>query len=163
MNHKALCTRREITEKDLEETLESTTTTACGAYIMDIGFRGDSVELNMTVSTCLIWYGKVGLWLADESKRPGSRVTMDEESNSYADQGVLCGDVPESGRDRLRCATGILSLRLLLSMDGMTTTIEGIGSITPITEVRFEDSVGIRKKCVMLEKGFWNMAIWLSY
>ena len=117
----------------------------------------------MTVSTCLVGYGKVGLRFADESKRPGSWVTMDEGSNSYVDQGVLWGDVPESGRDRLRCATSILSLRLLLSVDGMTTTVEGIGSITPITEVRFEEWVGIRKKCVMLEKGFWNMAIWLSY
>jgi len=44
----------------------------------------------------------------------------------------------------------------------MAATIEGIGSMNPITEERFEEWVGIWKKCVMLEKGFWDMAITLS-
>jgi hypothetical protein len=44
-------------------------------------------------------------------------------------------------------------------MDVITATIEDIGSITPITEARFEEWIEIRKKCVMLENGFWDMAI----
>jgi hydroxymethylpyrimidine/phosphomethylpyrimidine kinase / thiaminase len=41
----------------------------------------------------------------------------------------------------------------------MTATIEGIGRITPITKERFEEFAGIWRKCVMLEKGFWDMAM----
>lgn len=38
-------------------------------------------------------------------------------------------------------------------------TIEGIGSIMLIIETRFEKWVEIWKKYVMVENGFWDMAI----
>ena len=82
-NHKAFCVQWGVSEKELEETPESTATTAYGAYIMDIGFQGDTVKLNMALAACLLGYGEVGLWLVDESKRPGSWVVMEESSNSY--------------------------------------------------------------------------------
>jgi hypothetical protein len=72
------------------------------------------------------------------------------------------GDALKSGSGRLRCTAGVLSPRLLLKLDGIITTIEGIGSITPITGERFGKWVEIWKKCVMLEKGFWDMTISLS-
>jgi len=50
----------------------------------------------------------------------------------------------------------------LLNVGDMVATIEGIGSMAPITKERFEEWVEIWKKCVMLEKGFWDMAIALS-
>lgn len=50
----------------------------------------------------------------------------------------------------------------LLNVDDVTATIEGIGLVAPITVEGFEEWVGIWKKCVMLEKGFWDMAITLS-
>ena len=81
--HKTFCTRWGISDKELEGTPESTATTAYGAYIMDIGFQGDSVKLNMALAACLLGYGEVGLWLVEESKRPGSWVIMDESSNPY--------------------------------------------------------------------------------
>ena len=49
-----------------------------------------------------------------------------------------------------------------LNVDDMAATIEGIGLMAPLTEERFEEWVGIWRKCVMLEKGFWDMAITLS-
>ena len=52
--------------------------------------------------------------------------------------------------------------RLLLNVNEITATIEGIGLITPITKARFEELVEIWRKCVILEKGFWDMAISLS-
>jgi hydroxymethylpyrimidine/phosphomethylpyrimidine kinase len=82
-NHKAFCARWGVSEKELEETPESTATTAYGAYIMDIGFQGDGAKLNMALAACLVGYGEVGLWLVDESRRPGSWVIMDESSNPY--------------------------------------------------------------------------------
>jgi len=59
------------------------------------------------------------------------------------------------------CATGVLSPRLLLDMNKIPATIEGIGSVTSITE-GFEEWVEIWKKGVMLEKGFWGMMVSLS-
>jgi hypothetical protein len=78
------------------------------------------------------------------------------------DQRALRRHAPKRGRDRLRYAASILLHKLLLNVDVITTTIEGIGSITPITEARFKDWVEIWKKCVILEEGFWDMAISLS-
>lgn len=82
-NHKAFCARWGVGEKELEETPESTATTAYGAYMLDIGFQGDAVKLNMALAACLLGYGEVGLWLVQESKRPGSWVVMDEVLNPY--------------------------------------------------------------------------------
>ena len=78
------------------------------------------------------------------------------------DQIVLWRDVPKSCRDRVGCAYSIVSCRLLLNVNEITATIEGIGLITPITEARFEELVEIWRKCVILEKGFWDMAISVS-
>ena len=82
-NHQAFCTRWGVSEKELEETPESTATTAYGAYIMDVGLQGDAIKLNMALSACLLGYGEVGLWLIEESKRPDSWVVLDEELNPY--------------------------------------------------------------------------------
>ena len=48
----------------------------------------------------------------------------------------------------------MLSPRLPLDANKIAATIEGIGSVTPITE-GFDECVEIWKKGVMLEKGFW--------
>jgi len=43
---------------------------------MDTGLQGDTIKLNMALlATYLLGCGEVGLWLADESKRPGSWVS----------------------------------------------------------------------------------------
>ena len=52
--------------------------------------------------------------------------------------------------------------RLFLIVDDMAATIEGIGLIAPLTEERFEELVRTWRKCVVLEKEFWDMAIALS-
>jgi hydroxymethylpyrimidine/phosphomethylpyrimidine kinase len=83
VNHKAFCARWGVSEKELEETPESTATTAYGAYIMDIGLQGDATKLNMALAACLLGYGEVGLWLVEESKRPDPWVVMDEKLNPY--------------------------------------------------------------------------------
>jgi hypothetical protein len=50
----------------------------------------------------------------------------------------------------------------LPSADEITATIEGIGSITPIIEARFEEWVEIWKKYVMVGRVLWDMGIPLS-
>ena len=66
-NHKARCTQRGVEENELEESPESAATVTYGAYIMDIGFQGDTIKLNMAISACLPGYGEVGLWSTDEN------------------------------------------------------------------------------------------------
>ena len=73
----------EFSEKELEETSGSTAT-ACGANIMDTGLQGDTIKLDMALlATYFLGFGEVGLWLVDESERPGSQVITGERSNTY--------------------------------------------------------------------------------
>ena len=159
-NHKAFCIQWGVSEEELEEAPESTATTAYGAYIMDIGFQGDTVKLNMALAACLLGYGEVGLWLVSESKRPGSWVIMDESLNPY----VLW--IKEYSGEKYQKAVGIGlgALRVdssgfPLNVNGVTATIEGIGLKAPVTQESFEEWVEIWRRCVLLEKGFWDMAI----
>jgi len=73
-------------------------------------------------------------------------------------QRVLWGDVPTGGRNRLRCATSMLSPMFILKVGEATTIVEGIWSITHVTEARFKGWVEIWNRCFTLEKGFWDMA-----
>ena len=162
-NHMAFCARWGISEKELEETPESTATTAYGAFIMDIGFQADSVKLNMALAACLLGYGEVGLWLIYESKRPDSWVVMDEELNPY----VPWIRVYSSKSYQSAVVTGLGTPQVCPSsfstdVCNTTATMEGIESVTPITEKRYEELNEIWTKCVMLERGFWNMAMALS-
>jgi len=73
---------------------------------------------------------------------------------------MLWGDAPGGGRNRLRCATSILSLGLLLNVDGITATT---GSTAPIAKVRFKEWAEVWKHCVIQGKGFLDMKISWSY
>lgn len=162
-NHKAFCTQWGVDGKELEETPESTATTAYGAYIMDIGFQGDTIKLRMALAACLLGYGEVGLWLTEESKRPGSWVITDESANPYVPWiKEYSGEMYRKGVEIGLGALRVYLPGFLLKMNKNTATIEDIGLITHITEERFEEWAEIWKKCVMLEKGFWDMAISLS-
>ena len=58
-NHKGFCTQWRVEEKELEETVESTATTAYGAHMVDTGFQGDTIKLNMALAACpLVWRGR---------------------------------------------------------------------------------------------------------
>jgi hydroxymethylpyrimidine/phosphomethylpyrimidine kinase len=115
INHKGVCIHQwGVSEKELEETPESTATTAYGAYIMDIGFQGDSVKLNMALAVCLLGYGEVGLWLANEANSPGSWVIMDESLNPYVSwikevSGEMSQKVVETGLGGLRVSSSTIS------------------------------------------------------
>jgi len=71
ISHKAFCTQRRVSEKELEEYPEST---VYGAYIIDIGLGSGAVELDMARAAYLVGCGEVGrLWLADGSEHPGGQ------------------------------------------------------------------------------------------
>jgi len=65
-----------------ERNAESTATTAYRAYN---GYRAPRRfrQVGRSFSRVPPGHGEVGLWLADESKRAGSRAIMNEQSNRY--------------------------------------------------------------------------------
>ena len=102
--HKSFCTQWGISEAELNTTPESPSTTAYGAYILDVGLQGplpslsllyhdtanvgdgqweigDSAKLIMALAACLLGYGEVGLWLQREAARPESWVVL--QGNPY--------------------------------------------------------------------------------
>ena len=64
---------------------------------------------------------------------------MSSRTLRAVNQRALWGNVPKTGRDRLRYATGKFLPRLLLNVHETAAKIEHIGSIASITEARFED------------------------
>ena len=102
--HKSFCAQWGISEAELNATPESPSTTAYGAYILDVGLQGplpslsllyhdtanvgdgqweigDSAKLIMALAACLLGYGEVGLWLQREAARPESWVVL--QGNPY--------------------------------------------------------------------------------
>jgi hydroxymethylpyrimidine/phosphomethylpyrimidine kinase / thiaminase len=54
--HKSFCAKWGITEEDLENTPESPTTTAYGAYLIDMGLQGANL---ISVASSLTYLGEV--------------------------------------------------------------------------------------------------------
>ncbi|KAF9023385.1 hypothetical protein BDP27DRAFT_1548622, partial [Rhodocollybia butyracea] len=62
--HTAFCATFSVSEKTLlTQTAESPVTAAYGAYLIDVGLRGDTTMLLVALLSCLLGYGEVGLWL----------------------------------------------------------------------------------------------------
>ena len=59
-NHRTFCTQWGVEKKELEESPESTETTAYYVYLADVEFQGDTVNLNMAIAACPHGHGEVG-------------------------------------------------------------------------------------------------------
>lgn len=79
--HESYCATWGITPLSLALTREASATTAYGAYILDVGLKGDALSLLMALAACLLGYGEVGLWLKSEVQWEGSGVFT--EGNVY--------------------------------------------------------------------------------
>lgn len=79
--HESYCLSWDIHPAALLSTEESAATTAYGAYILDVGTKGDALDLLVALAACLLGYGEVGLWLRSEAEKPDSWVKL--ESNPY--------------------------------------------------------------------------------
>ena len=75
--HKEYCEKWGISNDELENGVESAACTAYGAYILDVGLRGDASLLLMALAACLLGYGEVGLWLKRQATLPNSWVQLD--------------------------------------------------------------------------------------
>lgn len=79
--HASFCASFGITAQALEEAREEAATTAYGAYLMEVGARGDELMLRVALGACLVGYGEVGLWLVREAGSGRGGVQL--EGNPY--------------------------------------------------------------------------------
>jgi hydroxymethylpyrimidine/phosphomethylpyrimidine kinase len=79
--HESYCASWGIEPAALLAAEESAATTAYGAYILDVGTKGDALDLLVALAACLLGYGEVGLWLKSEAEKPDSWVKL--ECNPY--------------------------------------------------------------------------------
>ncbi|KZV60533.1 hypothetical protein PENSPDRAFT_659506 [Peniophora sp. CONT] len=141
--HKAYCEKWGITADELENGVESAACTAYGAYILDVGLRGDASLLLMALAACLLGYGEVGLWLKRQASLPNSWVKL--EGNPY-----LKWIEDYSGEDYQAAVR-----------DGLAR-IEAMAASDPPSQQRFDQWCGVWEKCTRLEKAFWDMGLNLS-
>ncbi|KAI1791572.1 Phosphomethylpyrimidine kinase-domain-containing protein [Ganoderma leucocontextum] len=138
--HKSFCTHWGISEAELNATPESPSTTAYGAYLLDIGLQGDSAKLIMALAACLLGYGEVGLWLKHEASKPDSWVVL--AGNPY-----LRWIEDYSGKDyQAAVSLGIETVETLAVEDAPNAR-------------RFAEWCAIWEKCTRLERGFWDASL----
>ncbi|KAL7282905.1 hypothetical protein ACG7TL_002321 [Trametes sanguinea] len=138
--HKAFSARWGISEADLAATPESPSTTAYGAYLIDVGLQGDSAKLIMALAACLLGYGEVGLWLKKEATKPNSWVKL--EGNAYLQW------IEDYSGEHYQNAVKL----------GLET-IEALAVADPPNALRLQEWSAIWEKCTRLEKGFWDASI----
>ncbi|KAI0034988.1 Phosphomethylpyrimidine kinase-domain-containing protein [Vararia minispora EC-137] len=135
--HVAFCAEFGVGAEELESTRESPACTAYGAYILDVGLRGDRSALQMALAACLIGYGEVGLWL-----RRQSWAVL--EGNAYRRW------IEDYSGDEYQGAVRV-GIERLESMAAREVSCERI------TEWR-----EVWERCATLEKQFWDMGLDLS-
>ncbi|KAG2013205.1 thiamine biosynthesis protein [Coprinopsis cinerea AmutBmut pab1-1] len=140
--HKSFCETFGVTAEELENTPESTATTAYGAFIINSGVQGDACALMMAVLSCLLGYGEVGLWLKKESELPNSWVVM--EGNPYK---KWIEDYSGEGYQSA-VRVGLATIEKMLVADHPSPA-------------RLKEWLGIFQRCTALERGFWDMAMGL--
>ncbi|KAI0333121.1 hypothetical protein GY45DRAFT_1320061 [Cubamyces sp. BRFM 1775] len=140
--HKAFCAQWGISEADLISTPESPSTTAYGAYLIDMGLQGDSAKLIMALAACLLGYGEVGLWLKKEATKPSSWVKL--EGNAY-----------------LRWIEDYSGEQYQNAVKLGLETIEALAVADPPSALRFKEWCDVWEKCTQLEKGFWDASMQL--
>jgi len=141
--HRSFCQHFGIAIEELENTPESSATTAYGAYILDMGLQGDGMKLLMALIACLLGYGEVGLWLQSEASREKSWVILD--GNPYK----KWIDVYSGAHYQEAVKKGL-------------EIIESRAAADPPSEVRLQEWLTVWRRCTILEKGFWDMAMDIS-
>ncbi|KAL1665891.1 Phosphomethylpyrimidine kinase-domain-containing protein [Schizophyllum commune] len=142
--HKAFCAKFGVTEEDLESTPEASATTAYGCYLIETGLQGDSMKLTMALLACLLGYGEVGLWLKRHSSTTDAWVVL--EGNPYLQW------IEDYSGENYQGAVKI-------GLD----VIETLAAQDPPSPARFNEWLGVWRKCTQLERGFWDMAVNIAF
>ncbi|KAF5386648.1 hypothetical protein D9615_002033 [Tricholomella constricta] len=138
--HKAFCAAFGITNDMLENTPEEAATSAYGAYLIDIGLRGDTTKLLMALLACLLGYGEVGMWLKKQESLSNSWVVV--EGNPYKQwMDDYSGPAYQ----------GAVKIGLEL--------IESRAAADPPSPARFAEWREVWERCTRLERGFWDAAM----
>ncbi|KAF8589696.1 hypothetical protein K439DRAFT_1332026 [Ramaria rubella] len=142
-SHMEFCKSYGVSFEELLSTVESPATTAYGAYLIDVGLRGDETQLMVAVAACLLGYGEVGLWLVKESEREGSNIFM--HSNPY--ERWIKEYAGENYQEAVRAGIDSIESRIASS---------------PPSPSQLEEMRAIWERCTRLEIGFWDMALHLA-
>ncbi|KAG2040280.1 Phosphomethylpyrimidine kinase-domain-containing protein [Suillus americanus] len=141
--HMGYCAEWGITEDELINTSESAALTAYGAFLIDTGMQGDSMNLVVALAACLLGYGEIGLWLKEEARAPDSWVQW--EGNPYLKwMEDYSGDVYQK------------------AVKAGLETLESRATADAPSLMRFADWQDVWERCTRLEKGFWDMAMKLE-
>ncbi|KAF9064649.1 Ribokinase-like protein [Rhodocollybia butyracea] len=149
--HTAFCATFGVSEETLlTQTPESPATAAYGAYLIDVGLRGDTTMLLVALLSCLLGYGEVGLWLKKNARPTIATPGSDDrwvilEGNPYLQW------IEDYSGERYQGA-----VRMGLA------TIEARAAADPPSKHRLEEWCAVWERCTELEKGFWDMAMNLS-
>jgi thiaminase/transcriptional activator TenA len=68
--HIATCSQEGISGQDLAATAESPANLAYTRFVMDMGLKGDLLDLLAALAPCVFGYGEIGRRLADETDGP---------------------------------------------------------------------------------------------
>nr|XP_019011800.1 phosphomethylpyrimidine kinase [Kwoniella pini CBS 10737]OCF50581.1 phosphomethylpyrimidine kinase [Kwoniella pini CBS 10737] len=136
--HVTYCESFGISLKELENTPESSPCSAYARYVIDIGTQGDLLDLYMSVASCLIGYGEVGLWLKSQINLGKAKLQGNLYKRWIEDY---------SGEDFLKAVEkGIENLERRIAED-------------PPNELRLARLTSIWHECVRLESAFWDMGL----
>ncbi|WRT68741.1 phosphomethylpyrimidine kinase [Kwoniella shivajii] len=136
--HVWYCESFGISRAQLEAEPESSPCAAYARYVIDVGTQGDILDLYMSVASCLVGYGEVGLWLQKQVEL--GEATL--EGNIYKRwMQDYCGE------DFLHAVEiGIENLERRIAED-------------PPTEAKLARLTKIWHECVRLESAFWDMGL----
>ncbi|KAF9064927.1 hypothetical protein BDP27DRAFT_1425325 [Rhodocollybia butyracea] len=166
--HTAFCATFGVSEETLlTQTAESPATAAYGAYLIDVGLRGDTTMLLVTLLSCLLGYGEVGLWFKKNVQPTIATPGSDDrwvilEGNPYLQW--IEDYSGERYQGAVRMGLGSLPSVLLIQIlsPAITATIKARAAADPPSKHRLEEWCAVWERCTELEKGFWDMAMNLS-
>lgn len=132
--HRAKLREWGITERQIQSLPEANANLAYTRYLLDVGMKGDVLDMLVALSICVIGYGELGRMLvAHENTRL--------EGNPYRDW------IEQYASDMFRDA-GVAAL------EQMDEQAEGL-----VTPARFDELVAIYRKTLNLDIDFWDMCI----
>ncbi|KAL7409939.1 thiamine biosynthesis protein [Mrakia frigida] len=127
-----------ISKEDLLATPETPSTSAYALYILDVGQRGDLLDLLLAVASCCLGYGEVGMKLAEGYKK---------------------GEVKMEGNLYKKWIEDYSGPEYLVAVTNSIKNLEKRLAAAPPSAQRLQELVKIWEECTRLEIGFWNGAM----
>lgn len=131
--HIRYCKQWHITESELTRLVGAKANIAYSDYVLDVGLKGDILDLHIVLAPCLIGYGMIANWITAQS-------WYNAENNPYTSWiDMYCGDeFQKAVQDEINWINDNLS---------------------NINAERFAQLKTIFKTATQLEAGFWQMGL----